>query len=458
LALALVGVASPVSAAAYGTSFVTSITYQNVGAGPANITIDFYAESSATAITITPAVLAANAGTSLYVGSLAGISAGFSGSAVMSSDQPLVATMVQVPPSGGAVTSRPLSSGATSGAASVLVPTVLKSTFGYTSVVSIQNVDSVGADLSVEFIPTSGTAFTIPIANLPAGAAKFFDMGKLVNANLGATFSGSMRVTAVKTGTATPGSVIANSLEMGVANNLAYAFEGATESATTVYMPSAFCRYTATQYYSYYAVQNTGVSAVDITVTYSNGNSEVYTNVAGGAKVSISGCGKTNALNPDGFIGSAILTATGPIAAMGKVQNNAGLATAFLGFVDGATKIALPYVRWTETGWTNGTRQRTYLAIQNIGAAELAAGSVSVKYYDKDGVLMGTHTINTAIAVGGKVNSNALTAGAGTEFGYYGSQFGGSAVVEGPAGSKLAVVARVQGISSGEDYNGSPLQ
>jgi len=464
LALALVGVASPVSAAAYGTSFVTSITYQNVGAGPANVTIDFFAESSATAITITPAVLAANAGTSLYVGSLAGISAGFSGSAVMSSDQPLIATMVQVPPAASAVKSRPLSSGASTGAASVLVPTVLKNTFGYTSVVSIQNVDSVAADVTVEFIPTSGTGFTIPIANLPAGAAKYFDMGTLVNAGLGASFSGSIRATAVKTGTSTAGSLVANSLEMGVSANKAYAFEGATTSATKIYMPSAFCKWSG--YASTYAVQNTGTSAVDVTVTYSNGNTESYNAVAGGAKVSVPGCGKDalNPVNPDNFIGSAVLTATGPIVAMAKISNTAGLITAFLGFPDGSNKVGAPFVRWTTANWAPGGRSRAVLAIQNIGAADLAAGDVVVNYYDKNGVLVGTHTLG-AIAVNAKTNSNPSNIGAaGNEFGYYADgTFGGSAVVVGPVGSKLAVVVRVStntggSTIDGEDYNGSPLQ
>ena len=455
LLAALVGVTTPAKAAGYGTNFTTSITYQNVGTADANVALDFYSAESGTAIPITLPVLAANAGSSLFVGSLAQVSSGFKGSAVMSSDQPLVATLVQVPPNGSVVKSRPLSNSSAGGASSVLVPTVIKNMFGYTSVVSIQNVDTVGADLTVEFIPVGASIFSVTVTNLPSGAAKYYDMGSFSNPSIGANFNGSMRVTAKKTGTTTAGSIVATSLEAGTANNFAYAFEGATQFANKVYMPSAFCRWIGASYMSYYAVQNVGTSPIDITVTYSNSNTETYSNVAGGAKVSISGCGASNTLNPTGFIGSAVLTATGNIAAMAKIQNNAGLATAFLGFNSAGNKIALPYARWTTSQWNNGVRQRSYLAIQNIGTTDLASGAVTVKYYDKDGLLKGTHTLG-AIPVAGKVNSdptlaNALTSG---EFGYYGTAFGGSAVVEGPGGSSLAVVVRVQSINSGEDYNG----
>jgi len=91
------------------------------------------------------------------------------------------------------------------------------------------------------------------------------------------------------------------------------------------------------------------------------------------------------------------------------------------------------------------------------------AGQVSVKYYDKNGTLLGTHTLG-AIAVGAKGNSHPYYIGAaGAEFGTYpdGSE-GGGAIVEGPAGSQLAVVVRVQkyiggGNSAGEDYTGIPI-
>lgn len=458
LVTAFAGIQKPVEAAAYGTAFVTSITYQNVGAGDANVSLNFYAQGSGTPITITRPVLPAGAGTSLYVGGVTEISAGFLGSAVMSSDQPLVATLVQI--GSGSVKNRPLSSGFSGGASDVLVPTVLKNTFGYHSMFSVQNVDSVGADITLTFVPVSGTPITHTITNLPSGAAEFIDMGDFSGITA-STFNGSVKIKSVKTGTTTPGSVVASSMELQITGDLAYAFEGATESATKIYMPSALCNFgpnsdTTTAY----AVQNTTTASIDVTVTYSNGKIDGPYPLAAGAKKSFDGCG---ASNPVGFLGSATITATGDIVAVGKVYGG-GLSTAFLGFPGGGEKVALPYVRWTEAHWLDGTRQRAYIAIQNVGTADLAAGTVSVKYYDKTGTLVGTHTL-AAIPVAGKVNSNPTNIGsAGSEFGAYpDGSFGGAAIVEGPAGSELAVVVRIQtyiggGNSVGEDYQGVNIQ
>jgi hypothetical protein len=67
------------------------------------------------------------------------------------------------------------------------------------------------------------------------------------------------------------------------------------------------------------------------------------------------------------------------------------------------------------------------------------------------------------LATGAKFNSNASMAGL-TEFGYYGSIYGGAAIIRGPAGSELAAIGRVQtyvvstGLFVGEDYNSQPIR
>ena len=451
-------VTKPVLAAAYGTSFTTSITYQNVGSANANITILFYSEASGSPITISRPQLAPRAGTSIYVGALSELASGFKGSAVIQSDQPLVATLVQVPPATSTLKARPLSNGFSGGTPEVGVPTVLKNTFGTNSIVVVQNVDSVAADLTLDFVPVSGSPVQLTLTNLPSGAAKYYDLGQL--SQLGSSFNGALKITAKKAGTSNPGNIVATSMELGISSNAAYAFEGTVTSASKVYMPSALCRYTTAQQTTAYAVQNVSSGNVQVTVKYSSGNNDGPYTIPAGGKRSFDGC----AVNGTGFLGSAVIEATGGnIVAVGKVYGG-GLFTAFLGFNDGASKVALPYIRYTQTGWTNGTRQRSFIAIQNVGTSDLSAGDVTVKYYDKNGALVGTHTLG-AIPVGGKVNSNPSNIGsAGNEFGYYSDgTFGGSAIVEGPVGSKLAVVVRVQTYVSstdvpGEDYTGIPVQ
>ncbi len=457
----LVGFTTTAQATAYGKSFTTSITYQNIGTGPATIHIDFYANGSSTAIPFDLPQLPALAGSSLFVAAVSSIGSGFSGSAVMSSDQPLAVTIVQVPGTGTGLASRPLTNGMSAGATSVSIPTVLKSTFDFTSVFSVQNAGSTAADVTVNFIPFGGgSTVTETVSGLPAGSGKTFDLGTM--SNLGATFNGSVQITS-----ANP--VVATDIEygLGATNNKAYGFEGTTGGAAKVYMPSAFCKNGPTVIGSSYAVQNVNASGdVSVVVAYTGGGNtytEPAVTIAAGAKDSFPGCGKSGSLVPAGFIGSATITATGGnIVAIGKVFDNT-LGTAFVGFADAPSKVAVPYVRYANlTNWDSGALQRTFIAIQNIGSADIPAGQVTVKYYDKFGVQAGTtHTLG-ALAVGAKLSSNATQAGL-AQFGVYpDNTYGGSAVVEGPAGSKLAVVARVQtniggGLTAGEDYNGIPM-
>lgn len=453
-----------VKAVAFGTSFVTSITYQNVGTGSATIQLTFYAGDSATPIPISLDPLAAGAGSSIYLGSVSSVTSGFQGSAVMESSQPLVAVLVQVPPSSGTLKNRPLSSGFSAGAPYVLVPTVLKQAFNTNSIFTVQNVDTVANNLVVDFIPVSGTAVQETVASLPSGAAHYFDMSK--DSKIPAGFNGAVQIHATKSTSAAganDGAVVATSMELATNSDSVYAFEGATTSGNTIYMPSAFCKYRGGLVNSFYAVQNTDPAAdAAVTITYSSGAKEGPVTIKAGAKDSFPGCGKSGTVNAAGFLGSAVITSTGgKIVAIAKIQGS-GISSAFLGFTDGAEKIALPYVRWTVAHWTDGTKQRANIAIQNVGGSDLAAGSVTVKYYDVNGTLVGTDTLG-AIPVGGKANSNATKIGAaGNEFGFTGTKIGGGAIVQGPAGSKLAVVVRVEsfitGGSVGEDYNGTPIQ
>lgn len=447
LAMLLAGFTSSVEAGAYTTQFTTSVTYQNVGDGPATIQLVFFAEGNANGIPVTLPELAPLAGTSIYVGGISDIANGFKGSAVMSSDQPLVSTLVQIPKADSGVAVRPMSNGFTSGSEYALVPTVLKNVYDYTSIVSVQNVSFDSADYELVFVPVSGANIVIEKTNVPPHATLYFDLGTM--SQIPAGFNGSLQVFSTK-------EVVASAMELGVNGVGAYAFEGASEFADVIYMPSALCKYQGVNTSSY-AVQNTTDEDIEVTVKYSGGKETDPVTLAAGAKASFIACD----VNDDGYIGSAIIEATGEVVAMGKIYGG-GLSTAFLGFNDGAEEVALPYVRWTNSGWANGSRQRAYIAIQNIGD-DLAAGDVVVKYYDKDGNLVGSHELG-AMATGAKANSTAGEIGAaGAEFGYYaGGLYGGSAVVEGPAGSKLAVIVRIAQMAGSsmvaEDYNGIPLQ
>ncbi|RPI31275.1 MAG: hypothetical protein EHM70_11880 [Chloroflexota bacterium] len=469
LAIALAGFGPSTAVAqspAYDTAFTTSITYQNVDtAATTSLHILFYADqTSTTPIDITRPNLAAGAGTSVYIGDPSlPITDGFRGSAVMQADKLLVATLVQVPQS-TTVKNRPLSNGFASGAPTALIATVLKNTFNSSTLFSVQNTDTVANVITVRFYNTSAAQVHSLTATIQAGASYYVDAGEV--AELGTSFNGSVVVDAKRSDGTTNGSIVATAMELSTNANAASAFEGVAAGGTVFYMPAALCGAFGGQNTAY-AVQNTSLTgATNVTVTYSNGATETKL-IGAGSKQSFVACNASGMTS--GFSGSATITSdTTAIIAIGKAYG-LGLSTAFLGAATGAAKLALPYVRWSQSQYTTGARQRSNIAIQNIGDAAIPAGGLLVDYYDKTGALVFTHTVNPTaeIAIGAKANSNPYVTqnAAAAEFGYYtDNTFGGSAVVRCTAANcEIVAVVRVSSISVAtaetvaEDYNGIPV-
>lgn len=476
--LMMLASASLVSAqqVAYGTPFATSITYQNVGSASAQVQFSFYNEKTGTAVEVNRTI-AQNAGDSLFVGGLTGNEAlptAFKGSAVLSANQPIVATLVQIaqPSATTQVKNRPLSNGFSSASSNVLLATVLKNKFNFNSVFSIQNADTAPIDITLTFINAddpSAADVTITETNIPVGAAKYYDMGQL--AQLPNVFNGSAEVTAVRTGTTTAANIVGSSIEQQTTGLSTYAFEGVTTGSNPVFVATALCDVFGGARTSY-AVQNDGTAATDVTVTYTginNATKDAVTKTATqsvdpGAKKSFVACDAGVGAN---FTGAATISADQPLVVIAKVFG-AGLGTAWLGEAQGSDRLALPYVRYSDdANYTTGKYQRAFIAIQNVGSA--AVDGVTVEYRDKNGNVVGTHTL-ASIAPGAKANTNAtLATGDAAKLQLFGNPeanpgggFGGGAIVQGPAGSQLIAVVRVESQTSAgrvaEDYNGIPIQ
>jgi hypothetical protein len=458
-------------ASGYTTTYTTAITYQNMSTSPAVVMFSFYPEGSSTKVDVSR-TLSPTASSSLNIGGLSEISSPFKGSVVMSSDQLVVATMVQLPQN-GIVKNRPLSNGFSTGAPTALIATAVRHNFSQETIVSIQNADSVSATVTGLFYASGSVAPVVTTTiDLPPGAGKYYDLGAATLdpalTGLGSAFNGSIVFQAVKLGTTTGANIVASAMEMNTNNNGTKAFEGVASGSNTLYMPSAMCKMYATQQTTYYAIQNTSLTQpANVTVAYSNGYTQTAT-ITPGNKASFNTCLATlngAALAANTFNGSATLTSEGgALIGIGKVNDVASnISSAFEGASGGVAKLALPYVRWAlDADYTAGNSrgQRAFIAIQNLGS-DIPAGQLSVTYYDYAGNLMGTHTFATAVVSGQKVNSTPLLAGL-SQFGYYGSIFGGSAIVQGPTGSQLAVVTRIAsgiggGAIVGEDYDGIPV-
>lgn len=474
-------------ASARTASWLVSVTYQNVGTAATSVSVDFYAEGSATPITFDPlsgGTLNAGAGRSFFIGSVSGIADGFRGNAVMSSSQPLVATVVQFSNDTG-FKMRMLSNGfqASDGSNQYLIATTLNNKFNRTTVFSIQNTGSTAVTATVHFYDAdnAGANISNPTFNIPANSSKYIELDNAADTGFsgGATtqFNGSA-IVEVPSGSA----VVAAASELYTNKNVGANFEGIPLSrvANTVYLATALCQKFGLD--TYYAVQNASLTQnATITVAYKDtaGNNFPTTDgpyvIGPGQKKSITTCSLPGMA---GFTGSATITSTGaPIAVIGKAQcqitscpaAQADVFTIFLGETAGASKLAMPFVRWSSDANFNaasnvGGKQRAYLAVQNLESTQIV---VTVKYYDKDGNLAGSE--NLTIPSFSKGNSNPSTAGAlgyGSmnpgEFGYYtDGSFGGSAIIEAAAANptaKFIAIVRVQHPGAGEDYNAVAVQ
>lgn len=457
LLMAAAGPISAQAAFAYNVAFSTTIAYMNVGDATAvDVNVLLYTSPDDTSPdTVAQPDLPMGGATQVLVGSMVGGT--FNGAAILTADQPMAATMAQLPPSLSVEPrsrNTPLSNGFSAGTETTVIPTILKrfGPFQQITKLGIQNAGGSEVQVTVRFFGASPTAITSRTYTIDPGAGQHIDVASI--SQLPGGFSGSALVET------TGGFVVASAMELDANGYGSKAFEGVSGGFNTVWMPSALCRYSGAQT-SNYAIQNVSTTTnANVTVTWSNGRTVTRNGVAPFTKVSVNGC---DGGNRNGFIGSAKITSTQPIVVMGKVGGG-GLSTAFVGFTDGAPKVSLPFVRWADnTRFNNGTMNRSNISIQNVGTSTIT-GNIVVKYVNPNGQVAGTHTITTDVAPGGKVNTNPTNAGL-TLFGCQNSctVLGGGAIIEGPAGSSLAVIERVSaavpsnGQRVGEDTNGIPF-
>lgn len=492
---AFVGVPVANAQSAKDASWSVSITYQNVGSGTATINFAFYEEGSSTPINVDPGKLAAGAGASYYIGRVSGMSDGWRGAGVMSSDQPLVATVVQFS-NDADFRMRLLSNGfgAADVSAQYLVPTVLLNQWSRTTVFSVQNVQGESIDATIKLYDDTGSLVASPTHTIPANSTKYIDMSDPADTGLPSsrtTFNGSAIVTAVSSSDgSTPAEVVAAANEYYTDRPVATSFEGVplSRASTTAYMATGLCENFSLD--TFYAVQNASLTDdAYIEVTYRDKDGSLVATdgrylIGPGQKKSIRTCDPNDGTDMSGFTGSAVVksysadagtTPGAPLVVMGKAQNslNAGspdkedVFTAFLGHASGTSRLALPFIRWaTDSDFSasgnTGERQRAYIAVQNLESSQI---KVNVKYLDKDGNEEGGETLTVpAYAKGNSNAEKAAALGSDGQFGYYGrpvTSYGGAVVVEAhsdnPDADFIAIV-RVQHPGAGEDYNGIDIE
>lgn len=493
---------------AYQAPWAVSVTYQNVGQSDAPVSMQFYDENGNAFGPINPYELVngqnampAGAGGSYFVGrGDSPVAEGFQGNAILTAQEPLVATAVQLSTEPGYIM-RLLSNGFQASEASdtYLIATALLNQFQRTSIFSIQNVNDfpIVANVKIYQVDQTTPANGADGINhtIPANSSKYVDMGNTTDTALpdsNGPINGSVVIQATRQSDGSPASIVAAVSEYYVDRPVASNFEGVPVSLTApvINMPTALCQ--AFGLDTFYAVQNADLTQeATVVVDYfdNDGNtafSDQAVTIAPGGKQSIRTCGGADVQNPDaariGFSGSAVIRSTNNVnlAVIGRAQSTIvgdqgsvgpNFIASFLGQANGFSALAIPFARWandTDFATSSGNRQRSFLAIQNIGDQD---ANIRIRYIDKNGITQGTQTFTVPSKAKQNSNpgpnapngANALGQGGALpgSFGYYeDGTFGGGAIVDqdpnnpSPAPIELIATVRVQHPGAGEDYNG----
>jgi hypothetical protein len=371
--VAAVAVAFGASPAAHAQTtahtYSSTITVQNLSGSPATITLRFYAEGSGAASATVPNEVVPANGLKAYSPLPSAVQAGFSGSAVISSNQN-IAAIVNV---SGDNTNFGLSSysGFSSGAKSVSLPLLFKNTFGFSTFFNVQNVGATATNVRVNYkgVTTTGTPVNVSTGpfSVPANSAKRFDqpsIGALPNG-----FVGSATVTSDIE------NVVATVIQIGPTTMLGY--NGFTGGSTNPVMP--LINTNNSGFSTGIQVQNLGGTATNVTISYTPSSPAVGTactetkSVPANSSTTFalnafikSETGE-NCANGPLFVGTGKVTAnsTGqPLVAIVNQLNSAGKKGDSYGAFDPSTatnKVVLPLIEDRVFGYFTG------VSIMNVG-------------------------------------------------------------------------------------------
>lgn len=250
--------------------------------------------------------------------------------------------------------------------------------------VLIQNTTGNSIDATVRFYDSSNGAMVASKTHtILANSSKYIEMDDPNDTGLAAattTFDGSAIVMAVWTGNGpSPGRRIGQRVVYQPPSGVGGS--PLSNAANTMYMATALCQRFGLD--TFYAVQNASLSAsATITVRYKNTDGSDKT-TDGPYQIGPGREARDHHVQPQGasmsgFTGSATIEQRRlPIVAIGKAQNsiNAGTTatadvfTGFRGERQGASELALPFVRWSNDANFNaasnvGGKQRTFIVFR----------------------------------------------------------------------------------------------
>lgn len=363
-----------------GTGWWTGEQVQNVGSATANIVVTAYDATGASTYSSSQSV-AAGAAFTFIPSNFSGMPAGFVGSAVVSSDQPIkaIVAVTNVAAGGLGVAGGKASAqyqGTENAATTLYFPLVKHNRFGNSTAFYIQNAGTAAASVTAVFKMDTGGTYTKTVTSVDPNKMVLInpiDAGVPSTGGVGGRDNiGSLTVTSAQPLAGTvleyiQGQAVATVL-LGTRGFTAADFDNAAYAP--VIKNARFGRFTGVQ------VQNVSAGPIDVTVSYvgtagacaGNTYTDTATGVAAGSsKTFVQLTGQSNL--PANCTASATITATGDFVALVNEQNQTGFALAgitYSAIADGAktTKVSAPLFKDRRSGASTG------LQIQNVGAAQ----------------------------------------------------------------------------------------
>jgi hypothetical protein len=241
------------------SGYYTWFNVQNAGSGDANVTVQYIPGSSGSAHTEGPVTIKPGAAHTFDQRGMGALGAKFVGSAVVTSNEPIVATVMQV---GETFKNMMGYNGFTGGSTEVSLPLIMANNSGFYTGIQVQNVGTsatsitidYGSNLAGSFAPANDTA------SLAAGESKTF-------LQAGGQWTGTYIGSATVTTTGQPVVAIVNQVKL-TGTALGTAYNGFDPAKATNKVSAPLIMANNSGYYTGVQVMNVGSSATTITVTY----------------------------------------------------------------------------------------------------------------------------------------------------------------------------------------------
>lgn len=410
-ALVLAAFAGAVSAQSGipGSGWWTGEQVQNVGTATATLVVTAYDKNGSATYTSSQS-LAVGSSYTFIPSDFTGMPAGFMGSAVVSSDQPIKAIVNVTNVFNGTYgvaggTANAMYQGTESADTTLYFPLVKNNRFGNSTAFYIQNAGSSAATATAVFSMDTGGVYTYTTPSI--GPSQMIvvnpsDAGVPSTGGAGGRNNiGSLKVTSAQP---LAGTVLEYIQGQAVATVL-YGTRGftAADFSQKIFTPvtknSRFGRFTGIQ------VQNVSSSSVDVTITYVGSGGPcagtVYTDTfsgvpAGASHTFVQLTGQTSL--PSNCTAPATVSATGNVVAIVNEQNQTGYAASgstysAMSNSGATTKVSVPLFKDQRFGSSTG------LQIENVGAA--TATNVVATFSCKGAATFTAVSTPQTIAVGG---------------------------------------------------------